>query len=208
MMTRLLLGNYYCKQVAHRRSSDSLARLRRIHPAGKRAVFRAARELFGFGHRLQEAGAEEAALELYRETINTLEGFVEEEQSPFTTGAVAECALEHGVKLYYLGKIDQARGCFREAVRYYESLIASDVAAPVIEQLSLSVLWLAVSQRQTRDIEAACRNYLRAISLYRQLIAFLPGNKKEKQYFGYIRQAIIGYRKARTLLGAPQKPIN
>lgn len=152
--------------------------------------------LFSLGYRLDKAGAQDSANEIYRSVIDAIDELRSATDTRVSDVAIAECALKHGISLCQLGRFLEARAAFRYAVDTLEQLLMCDTTSSVIEKLAHALRLLAFTKIKCGNIRAARRNFRRSIALYRNLIAVSTSMKHSHFLERFLKQAVWGYQQS------------
>src|SRR5262245_36836285 len=72
--------------------------------------------LFNHGYELDKRGESDAAELVYRNSIELLECMLEQSHPQLGPAVFARLALEHGITIFHLGKLEGARASFSRAV--------------------------------------------------------------------------------------------
>ena len=154
-----------------------------------------AETLLVHGYKLDQKGMPDAADTIYQQTIQYLEIYQAEQNHRVTSFTIGRIALRHGIHLYRLHRLAEARAAFNEAVLRFESMVTYDASLHTIDRLATSLRWLANTKRLMGDLQKARTTYLRAIALYRQLIAFTVKQPVNLVYDRLMHSANIGLGK-------------
>lgn len=155
-------------------------------------------QMFSFGYELDRIGHRDAAEAVYRQTIEVLESLSSgssEATGKLSLSNLASLAKGHGIKMYELGRYDEAKGCFIRAVEVIDSMIVLDACLLQIEDLAASLNWLGLTLRKTKEYSRACDVYQRSISIWRSVIRFSPVFGKTDIYRTSLAAALLGYAK-------------